>query len=170
MDEKIHIVLSSEILAEIGSLFKVKLDEKRNKLDVELVNKKGVSRFEAQESVDITLLFLKSLPSIQRFQQALRNFLLRIIRLSRLEYDGDAEKVFIRDTEGSLEFTAKTDYEIFISGNCTKLDINQFKAKAIVHLENADNYKLSNNGRNASSSPAKTEKLLSLKKTKLPKI
>lgn len=56
VDEKIHIVLSSEILAEIGSLFKVKLDEKRNKLDVELVNKKGVSRFEAQESVDITLL------------------------------------------------------------------------------------------------------------------
>ena len=48
VDEKIHIVLSSEILAEIGSLFKVKLDEKRNKLDVELVNKKGVSRFEAQ--------------------------------------------------------------------------------------------------------------------------
>lgn len=38
VDEKIHIVLSSEILAEIGSLFKVKLDEKRNKLDVELVN------------------------------------------------------------------------------------------------------------------------------------
>ena len=32
VDEKIHIVLSSEILAEIGSLFKVKLDEKRNKL------------------------------------------------------------------------------------------------------------------------------------------
>lgn len=41
VDEKIHIVLSSEILAEIGSLFKVKLDEKRNKLDVELVNKNG---------------------------------------------------------------------------------------------------------------------------------
>ena len=55
VDEKIHIVLSSESLAEIGSLFKVKLDEKRNKLDVELVNKKGVSRFETQESVDITL-------------------------------------------------------------------------------------------------------------------
>ena len=44
VDEKIHVVLSSESLAEIGSLFKVKLDEKRNKLDVELVNKKGVDR------------------------------------------------------------------------------------------------------------------------------
>ena len=146
VDEKIHIVLSSEILAEIGSLFKVKLDEKRNKLDVELVNKKGVSRFEAQESVDITLLLPEKFTEHTEVS-SVKELLIEDLRLSRLEYDGDAEKVFIRDTEGSLEFTAKTDYEIFISGNCTKLDINQFKAKAIVHLENADNYKLSNNGR-----------------------
>ena len=69
------------------------------------------------------------------------------LRLSRFEYDGDAEKIFIRDTEGSLEFTAKTDYEIFISGNCTKLDVNQFKAKTIVHLENLEAFKLINRGR-----------------------
>lgn len=56
IDEKIRIRLSSETLEKIGSLFKIKLDEKRAKLDVELINKKGVSRFETQESVDIELL------------------------------------------------------------------------------------------------------------------
>ena len=56
IDEKICIRLSSETLEKIGSLFKIKLDEKRAKLDVELINKKGVSRFETQESVDIELL------------------------------------------------------------------------------------------------------------------
>lgn len=56
VDEKIHIVLSSESLAEIDSLFKIKLDENCNRLNVELINKKDVSRFEAQENVDITLL------------------------------------------------------------------------------------------------------------------
>ena len=147
VDEKIHIVLSSEILAEIGSLFKVKLDEKRNKLDVELVNKKGVSRFEAQESVDITLLLPEKFTEHTEVSASVKELFIEDLRLIRLEYDGDAEKVFIRDTEGSLEFTAKTDYEIFISGNCTKLDVNQFKAKAIVHIENADDYKFSNNGK-----------------------
>ena len=147
VDEKIHIVLSSESLAEIGSLFKVKLDEKRNKLDVELVNKKGVSRFEAQESVDITLLLPEKFTEHAEVGASAKELFVEDLRLSRLEYDGDAEKIFIRDTQGSLEFTAKTDYEIFISGNCTELDENQFKAKAIVHLENADNYKFSNNGR-----------------------
>ena len=147
VDEKIHIVLFSETLTDIGSLFKVKLDEKRNKLDVELVNKRGVSRFEAQESVDITLLFPEKFTEYTEVSASVKELLVEDLRLSRLEYDGDAEKVYIRDAEGSLEFTAKTDYEIFISGNCTKLDVNQFKAKAIVHLDNADNYKILNNGR-----------------------
>ncbi len=146
-DEKIHIVLSSESLADIGSLFKVKLDERRNRLDVELVNKKVVSRFEAQESVDITILLPEKFTEHTEVSACVKELFVEDLRLSRLEYDGDAEKVFIRDTEGSLEFTAKTDYEMFITGNCTKLDVYQFKAKAIVHLENIDGYKLLNNGR-----------------------
>lgn len=146
-DEKIHIVLSSDTLAEIGSIFKIKLDEKKNKLDVELVNQKGVSRFEAQESVDITLLLPEKFTEHTEVSASVKELFLEDLRLSRLEYDGDAEKIYIRDTETSIELTSKTDYDIFISGNCTKLDVNQFKAKAVVHLENADNYKLLNNGR-----------------------
>lgn len=146
-DEKIHILLFSETLSELGSLFKVKLDEKKNKLDVELINKKGVSRFEAQESVDITLLLPERFTEHTEVSASVKELYLEDLRLSRLEYDGDAEKVYIRDTDGSLEFTSKTDYEIFVSGNCTNLDVNQFKAKTVVNLKNADNYKLLNNGR-----------------------
>ena len=32
-------------------------------------------------------------------------------------------------------------------GNCTALDVNQFQATAIVHLENAEKYRFANNGR-----------------------
>ena len=146
-DEKIHIVLSSEILEEIGSFFKVKLNEKRNKLEVELVNKKGVSRFEAQESIDITLLLPEKFTEHTEVAASAKELYIEDLRLNRLEYDGDAEKVYIRDVEGSLEFTAKTDYELYILGNCTRLDINQFKAKAIVHIENVGNYKVLNKGK-----------------------
>ena len=146
-DEKIHIVLSSDTLAEIGSIFKIKLDEKKNKLDVELVNQKGVSRFEAQESVDITLLLPEKFTEHTEVSASVKELFLEDLRLSRLEYDGDAEKIYIRDTETSIELTSKTDYDIFISGNCKNLDVNQFKAKAVVHLENSENYKLLNNGR-----------------------
>ena len=146
-DEKIHILLSSETLSDIGSLYKVKLDEKKNKLDVELLNKKGVSRFEAQESVNITVLLPEKFTEHTEVSASVKELFLEDLRLTRLEYDGDAEKVYIRDTKGSIELTSKTDYEIFISGNCTNLDVNQFKAKTVVHLNSADNYNFLNNGR-----------------------
>ena len=147
VDEKIHIVLSSESFAEIASFFKVKLDERRNRLDVELVNKKDVSRFETQESLDITLIFPEKFTNHAEVIASANELYIEDLRFSRLEYDGDAKKIFIRDVECSLEFTAKTDYEIFISGKCTKLDVNQFKAKTMVHLGNSDQYKFVNKGR-----------------------
>lgn len=147
VDEKMHIVLSSKSLTEIGSLFKIKLDERRNKLDVELANKRGVSRFETQESVEIMLTLPEKLTEHIEVDASVKELFVEDLRFNRFEYDGDAEKIYIRDTNGSLEFTAKTDYEIFITGNCTKLDVNQFKAKAIVHLGDVNNYKFLNNGK-----------------------
>ncbi len=147
IDEKIHIILTSETLSEIGSFFKVKLDEKKNKLDVDLLNKKGVSRFEAQESVNITLILPEKFTEHTEVSASVKELFLEDLRLSRLEYDGDAEKIYIRDTECSIELTSKTDYDIFISGNCTNIDVNQFKAKTILHLKDIDSYNLLNNGR-----------------------
>jgi DNA-binding XRE family transcriptional regulator len=146
-DEKIHIRLSSETLSEIGSLFKIKLDEKKGKLDVDLQNKKGVSRFETQESVDITLLLPEKLTEHAEVDASVKTLYVEDLRLARLEYDGDAEKVYIRDVTGSVELTAKTDYEVWVTGNCPRLDVNQFKAKTVVHLQSAENVSLQNNGR-----------------------
>lgn len=149
-DEKIHIRLSSDALPEIGSLFKVKLDENKGRLDVDLVNKKSVSRFEIQESVDITILLPEKFTEHAEVSASTRELYVEDLRLKRLEYDGDAQKVYIRDVDGSVELTAKTDYEIWVNGNCAKLDVNQFKAKSIVHVKDAQNYKILNKGRKCS--------------------
>ena len=146
-DEKIRIRLSSDTLEDIGSLFKIKLDEKKGKLDVDLQNKKGVSRFETQESVDITLLLPEKFTEHAEVVASVKMLYVEDLRLARLEYDGDAEKVYIRDVTGSVELTAKTDYEVWVTGNCPRLDVNQFKAKTVVHLKNAENVSLQNNGR-----------------------
>lgn len=146
-DEKIHIRLSSETLEDIGTLFKIKLDEKKGRLDVDLLNKKGVSRFEAQQSVDITLLLPEKITEHAEVSASVKTLYVEDLRLERLEYDGDAEKVYIRDAMGSLELTAKTDYEIWVAGSCPRLDVNQFKAKTVVHLKDAENVRLQNNGR-----------------------
>jgi len=54
-DEKIHIKLQSDTLEKLSSLYKIKLDEKKNKLDIDCIAKKGISRYEAESCVDIII-------------------------------------------------------------------------------------------------------------------
>jgi hypothetical protein len=128
----------------------VKLDENKGRLDVELENKKGASRFEIQERVDITILLPEKFTEHAEVSASVRELYIEDLRMKRLEYDGDVQKVFIRDVDGSVELTAKTDYEIWLSGSCLKLDVNQFKAKTVVHLKDAENYCILNKGRKCS--------------------
>lgn len=69
------------------------------------------------------------------------------LHLRRLEYDGDAERVLISDSSGSLEFTAKTDYDITIDKITGRLDVNQWKAKAVVHISEENLVDVLNKGR-----------------------
>ena len=97
--------------------------------------------------MDITLLLPEKITEHAEVNASVKTLYVEDLRLERLEYDGDAEKVYIRDATGSLELTAKTDYEIWVASSCPRLDVNQFKAKTVVHLKDAKNVRLQNNGR-----------------------
>lgn len=146
-DEKIHVKLQSDTLADLCSLYKIKLDEKQGKLDIDCLAKKGISRYETEASVDIIITLPVDRTSHCEISACTKQLHISDLRLDRLEYDGDAQQVFIRDAMGSLEFTSKTDYDITVEGTCAKLDINQFCAKSVIHMADPDNYKVVNNGR-----------------------
>ena len=63
------------------------------KLDVDLMNKKGVSRFETQEGVDITLLLPEKFTDHAEVSAGVKELYVEDLRLERLEYDGNARNV-----------------------------------------------------------------------------
>ena len=63
------------------------------KLDVDLMNKKGVSRFETQEGVDITLLLPEKFTDHTEASAGVKELYVEDLRLERLEYDGNARNV-----------------------------------------------------------------------------
>ena len=146
-DEKLHVKLVSETLEDLHSLYKIKLDEKKKKLDIDCVKTKGISRYEAEESVDVIITLPEEYTSHCEVDANAKELYLEGLKLERLEYDGSADQIFIRDAQGSLEFTGKTDYEITIKGICTRLDVNQWSAKTVVHVEDISAYKVVNKGR-----------------------
>lgn len=149
-DEKIHVKLQSDTLENIGSLYKIKLDERTNKLDIDCEKKKGISRYETEESVDVIILLPVNYARHCEMEASTRELYIENLKLERLEYDGAAERIFVTDTEGSLEFTGKTDYDITIEGTCTQLDVNQWSARTVIHVEDVSRYQVVNKGRQCS--------------------
>ena len=146
-DEKLHIKLSSETLENLGSMFKIKLDEKQNKLDVICLNKNKLSRYEAEESLTVEIILPNKYSDHCEIAASVKLLAIRNLHLNRLEYDGDAEQVLISDSSGSLELTAKTDYEITVDKIRGRLDINQWKAKAVIHIPEENIVNVINKGR-----------------------
>ncbi|MCM1054361.1 MAG: helix-turn-helix domain-containing protein [Bacteroides sp.] len=146
-DEKLHIKLSSETLENLGSVFKIKLDEKKNKLDVFCLNKNKLSRYEAEEALTVEIVLPNKYSESCEIEADVRLLEISGLHLNRLEYDGGAERVFISNSSGSLEFTAKTDYEITVDSVSGRLDINQWKSKAVVHIPEENIVPVENKGR-----------------------
>ena len=159
-DEKLHIKLSSETLENLDTMFKIKLDEKKNKLDVNCLNKNKLSRYEAEDSLTVTITLPDKYSDHCEIEASVKLLVIKGLHLRRLEYDGDAEQVQISDSSGSLEFTAKTDYDIIIDKITGTLDINQWKAKAIVHLPEKNIVKVINKGRKCDVYYMKEDKVI----------
>lgn len=84
--------------------------------------------------MDVIITLPADYTSHYEIDASTKGLLIENLRMDRLEYDGDAQQVYIRDVSGSAELTGKIDYDITLEGTCTKLDVNQFCTNAIVHI------------------------------------
>lgn len=146
-DEKLHIKLISETLENLGSVFKIKLDDSKNKLDVICLNKDKISRYEAEDALTVEITLPQKYSNHCEIEAGAKLLVIKNLRLNRLEYDGGAEQVFISNSSGSFEFTAKTDYEFTVDELSGRLEINQWKAKSMIHIPEDNIGKVVNKGR-----------------------
>lgn len=146
-DEKLHVKLSSETFEDLDTMFKIKLDERKNRLDVDCLNKNKVSRYEAEDSLTVEISLPDKYSDHCEIKASVKLLVINNLHLRRLEYDGDAKQVLISGSSGSLEFTSKTDYDITVDKITGRLDVNQWKAKTVVHIPEENIIKVINMGR-----------------------
>ncbi|MCM1299726.1 MAG: helix-turn-helix domain-containing protein [Firmicutes bacterium] len=146
-DEKLHVKLSSETLENLDSVFKIKLDDNRSRLDVDCLNKNKLSRFEAEDALTVEIILPEKYSDHCEIAADVKLLEIKDLHLNRLEYDGAAEQILISESSGSLEFTAKTDYEITVDKVIGRLDVNQWKAKTLLHIPEKNIVRVANKGR-----------------------
>lgn len=126
--EKIKVRLAADQIPDIQKSFKVKVDDVKQTIDINVEHHNGMSATEAKEKLVIFIY----LPLQYVMNVEISNYTeqLEIINFNAesLEYSGKVKQVLINTVQSHLEFNTNEDTEIICEQFTGLLDMNQISA------------------------------------------
>lgn len=137
--EKIRVRLASNTLSAIQSDFKVKIDDNKNHIDIDISRKNGMTEADAKEQVMIFVL----LPNkyIDRIEATINAGKIEVKDLSceSLELETKTNNVVLDGFVGTLEVNCNLDMNIVCNSLSGSVEINQISATSRICVpENAE--------------------------------
>ena len=132
--EKIRVRLASNSLSTLQNDFKVKIDDIRKRIDVDVNRKNGISEAAAKEAVDIFV----QIPTayIGKIECAVntKTVEIRSLKCDSLELDVKTPSIILQDVSGMVEINCNLDMEVFCHTLSGKAAINQISATSKIHI------------------------------------
>ena len=126
--EKLRIRLVSGTLASLQSDFKIKLDDTKRRLDLELIRRNGMSESASKEGLSI----YAELPAayLGKVECAVNAELVSLSSLDceRIELGGRNRKLLLDAVPGTVEIDSNLDMEIHCLSLASSLELNQLSA------------------------------------------
>lgn len=134
--EKIRILLASDTLSTIQNEFKMKIDDIRKRMDVEVKRGHGVSEEEARKAV--SMFVQVPAPYIGKVECAVsaESVEIRSLACESLELDIKVPVVTLEDVTGTVEMNCDLDMEIFCQTLNGEVTVNQVSASSRIHIPN----------------------------------
>ena len=126
--EKIRIRLASDMIETLQSDFKIKVDDIRGRLDVELTRKRGVAEATARDGLDVIVQLPQKYVSHVELKAAAGELIVRDLECEDLEFGGKVESVLIDGFSGAMDLNCNLDMKIDCRSLKGSLDINQLSA------------------------------------------
>ena len=136
--EKIRVRLASNTLSTLQNDFKVKIDDIRKRIDVDVNRKNGVSEATAKEAVSIFVQIPSSY--IGKIECAVNAETVKICSLEcdSIELDIKTPNVILEDVVGTAEINCNLDMDVVCHSLKGEIAINQVSATSKIHIpENA---------------------------------
>lgn len=132
--EKIRIRLASNTLSTLQSDFKVRIDDIRKRIDVDVSRKNGVSEAAAKEAVSIFVQIPS--PYIGKIECAVHaeTVEIRSIECDSIELDVKTPNIILEDISGTVEINCNLDMEVVCHSLNGEVDINQISATSRIHI------------------------------------
>ena len=132
--EKIRIRLASNSLSTLQNAFKVKIDDIRKRIDVDVSHKNEVSEAAAKEAVSIFVQIPS--PYIGKIECAVHaeTVEIRSLECDGIELDVKTPHIVLEDVSGTVEINCNLDMEVVCHSLSGEIAINQVSATSKIHV------------------------------------
>lgn len=134
--EKIRVRLASNALPTLQNDFKVKMDDHKKRIDVDIHRKNGVTQATAKES----LLIFVQIPSpyVGKIELAVNAETVAVSALhcDSIELDIKAPHVRLENVVGTVEINCNLDMNVICSSLNGEIAVNQVSATSKIHIPN----------------------------------
>lgn len=132
--EKIRVRLASNTLSTLLSDFKVKIDDIRKRIDVDVNRRNGVSEATAKEAVSIFVQIPS--PYIGKIECAVNaeTVEIRSLECDSIELDVKTPNIVLEDVSGTVEIDCSLDMEVVCHSLKGEVAINQVSATSRIRI------------------------------------
>lgn len=132
--EKIRVRLVSNTIPSLQNDFKVRIDDIRKRIDVEVNRKNGVTEKMAKEAVSIFVQI--PMPYIGKVECAVNAEIVEIrsLECDSIELDIKAPNAILEDVAGTVEINCNLDMEVICHSLNGEVAINQVSATSKIYV------------------------------------
>lgn len=132
--EKIRVRLVSNTLSTLQNDFKVKIDDIRKRIDVDVNRRNGVSEATAKEAVSIFVQIPS--PYIGKVECAVNaeTVEIRSLECDSIELDVKTPKIIMEHVSGTIEVNCNLDMDVVCHSLKGEVAINQVSATSKIHI------------------------------------
>ncbi len=144
--EKLKVRLASNLLTTLERSFKVKIDENKASIDIDLKRASDMSEAQAKEGLHVFIglpqTYLKS-AEVFAYTGAL---VIHDIALELMEFEGRAASVRLSGVNGLVELDSSSDLDIVCDTFAGGIGVNQISATSTIHIPQGTSYILKKKG------------------------
>lgn len=132
--EKIRVRLASDTMPALQSDFKVKIDDIRGRIDVDVNRKNSVTEAAAKENLSIFVQIPS--PYIGKVELAVhaKTIELQSLECDSIELDIKTENVRLENVTGTVELNCNLDMDVVCTSLNGEIDINQVSASSRIRI------------------------------------
>lgn len=133
--EKIRVMLASDEIPDVQRACKVRIDDIRKRLDVDIRRLEGLTEAKAKEALFIDIRLPQRYVDEIELAGNAGALVLRRLSFSRFEHTGKLRTVELDGVSGHVELNSNEDLDIRCAGLDGRLDVNQVSATSKLFVE-----------------------------------